>query len=150
MLLEAFTLLKEQLGRTLHLAPDALHIHLGLLGFFAVVALARGERRFQAALWVVLAISVAAEVLDLLYDLRIGRGLRWFNSAKDIANTMFWPGVLTLTARRLVRVLPSSLFRPHRAPHSSAPGLESAGEPSRPVHGAMSKVAGSRRQAVRP
>ena len=103
--LDAYTNLKDLLGALLRLAPDALHVHVGIAIFFAVALLVRTHRPFLTAYWVVLAVAVAAEVFDLLYDLQLGHRLRWLNSVKDIANAMVWPTAWMLVGPKVVRLM---------------------------------------------
>src|SRR5690606_27852859 len=87
------------LSALLPLSPDAMHVHGGLVLFCLIAAVIGGKRRFVLAFWAVLAICVAVEVFDLLYDLRAGSALRWRNGAKDIVSTLLWPGILCLVAQ---------------------------------------------------
>ena len=109
---DAFTHLKDLLGGMLRLGPDALHIHVGIAIFFAVALLVRGPRPFAVAFFVLLALSLATEVFDLLYDLRLGRQLRWLNSVKDIVVAMIWPSAWMLVGARISRlVVPEASIR---------------------------------------
>jgi hypothetical protein len=47
----------------------------------------------------VLAIAMLVEAVDLRDDLITRGRFRWFASAHDLINTMFWPTVLFLVAR---------------------------------------------------
>ena len=105
MFLSAYSQLKEIIGTSLHLAPDALHVHVGLILFLAGAALMRSERRFIYALAWLLAVCVVGEIFDLSNDLAKGYSLRWLNSAKDIVNTMFWPTLCVMAGPLVSRVL---------------------------------------------
>ena len=48
----------------------------------------------------VLLAAVAVELLDMRDDLATFGHWRWLASAHDIANTVFWPGVLVALSRR--------------------------------------------------
>jgi hypothetical protein len=113
--------MKDLIGLTLHLSPDALHIHMGLALFVGGAALMRTERRFVHALGWLLAVCLVGEALDLSADYSKGYGLRWLNSAKDIVNTMFWPAAWVLARPLMARLLPE------RVP-LIPPGLEGTGK----------------------
>jgi hypothetical protein len=120
LFLDAFTYLKDVFGGLLRLAPDALHVHVGIAIFFAVALMVRGPRAFVTAFWVVLGVAVVTEVFDLLYDLEVGRPLRWLNSVKDIVNAVVWPAAWMVFGARFGR-----LIRPQDAPPTPARGGES-------------------------
>ena len=122
MLLSGYSHLKDLIGLTLHLSPDALHVHMGLVLFLGGAALIRSERRFVHALGWLLVVCVIGEVMDLSADYNKGYGLRWLNSAKDIVNTMFWPVAWVLFRPLVARVLPQ------RASPSIPPGLQGSGK----------------------
>lgn len=98
---DLFYSLKHALLGVVPLAADAMHVHIGMLLFLLVAAIARNERRFTIAFLVVLAICLAGEMLDIAYDLHAGRPLRWRNSIKDIVGTTLWPGVWAIFWWRL-------------------------------------------------
>src|SRR5690606_2266647 len=60
-------------------------------------------RRFGIAFGVVLAVCLAGEILDVLFDMRVGNAVRWRNSVKDLVNTMFWPTVWAVVGAKLSR-----------------------------------------------
>jgi hypothetical protein len=93
MLFSAYYELKEVIAAALHLSSDALHVHVGLILFLAGAGLMRTERRFLYALAWLLAICCVGELVDLANDYSVGHRLRWMNSVKDIANTVFWPAL---------------------------------------------------------
>lgn len=132
-MLEAFADLKRFFGHMVRLAPDALHIHVGLLVFFIVVLLVRGRRGLIAGLYAVLVLSLAAEVLDLARDLVLGQRVRWLNSVKDIVNAVFWPAILTLAGSRILEALrggePSSGRGPATGPDPTAVRPVPSGKP---------------------
>lgn len=82
---------------------DALHIHFGLLIFFAAKLLWRGPRGAWMALGLVVAITLGAEIWDHLYERSIGKSCDWPDHLSDIFNTCFWPLVLALLWRRWER-----------------------------------------------
>lgn len=76
--------------------PDAiLHIHAGMAVLIASRLLTgRGLGTF-IPLWFVVAAEAANEVLDRLHY----GSWRWWDTGPDIANTLFWPLVLSLGVR---------------------------------------------------
>lgn len=76
------------------LARDALHIHIGLLIYFAVKLLWRGPRGTIAALLIVVGIASGGEIWDHLYERSIGKACDWPDHIKDMINTCLWPAVL--------------------------------------------------------
>lgn len=83
----------------LDLAKDALHIYVGLIVFFGVVALFRLSLRDWRPLLAVLLVAVAGELWDVIDTLGEGRTPMLGRNWKDIWNTMFWPVALFLIAR---------------------------------------------------
>ncbi|RSV09431.1 hypothetical protein CA242_10770 [Sphingomonas koreensis] len=65
------------------LAKDALHIHVGLIVFFAAA----------------LAAALAGEAWDLWESLSEGRRILLWANWKDVWNTMLWPSAILLLAR---------------------------------------------------
>jgi len=101
MLPDAFYHFKNLLNFLLPLSADALHVHVGLGLFIAVLTLMKDKpQRFVVAFGAVLAICLAGEILDVLYDYHAGNPLRWRNSMKDIVNTMLWPTIWTAASMR--------------------------------------------------
>lgn len=75
---------------------DALHIHFGLLIFFAAWVMLRGRRGAWAALGLVVAIALGAEIWDHIYELSINKACDWPDHLSDLFNTCVWPMILTL------------------------------------------------------
>lgn len=90
-----YSAFKEWLSTATSLSEDLLHVHMGLLifVFFAVVL-----RRRMHSPWPVSAVALFA-VLNEVVD---SFGADWDASlsALDAANTIFWPMILFLVARR--------------------------------------------------
>lgn len=82
------------------LAKDALHIYVALTLFFGSCLLFRWPVRSWKPWLVVLAAALAGEAWDLrdsvAYRTRIDLWANWH----DIWNTLFWPSVILLLARR--------------------------------------------------
>lgn len=103
MLPDAFYHLKSLLNFLLPLSADALHVHVGLLLFIVALTLLKDRpERFAIAFVAVLAICLAGELLDLLYDYHAGNTIRWRNGLKDTVNTMLWPTIWTIVGMRKV------------------------------------------------
>lgn len=87
------------------LAKDALHVHVGLLVFFAAAALLKAPIRTMRPLLAVLLVALAGEIWDLLDTWGEGRTPVYGRNWKDVWNTLFWPTALFLLARytRLLR-----------------------------------------------
>lgn len=94
-----FNLFKTDLSDLIGLSKDALHIHLGLLAFFAAMLVFRRSPASIVPWLFVLALELVNEAFDLAHELEV------LGSVKDIANTMLWPTVILLVARFAPRFL---------------------------------------------
>jgi hypothetical protein len=81
------------------LSRDSLHVYVGLTTFLVAAWLFRRNVRSYAPLLAVVVVAVLIEVVDLRDDLITRGRFRWWASAHDFANTLFWPTVLLLVAR---------------------------------------------------
>lgn len=88
---------KRGLERTLGMTDDLLHVHVGLLLFVLAALVTRRRMRSWWPLGIVAAFAVANEIVD--YFALDGQWSPWL-LAVDIANTLVWPLVLFLLARR--------------------------------------------------
>ncbi len=77
------------------LAKDALHIHVGLIVFFAAALIFRWPLRS----WRPWAAALAGEAWDLWESLSEGRRILLWANWKDVWNTMLWPSAILLLAR---------------------------------------------------
>jgi len=92
---ERYSLLKQWMSETTGASEELLHLHIGLLIFVVVAVL---FRRRMHSLWpvsMVWAFALVNELVDYfaadwVFDL----------SALDVLNTVLWPTVLFLVARR--------------------------------------------------
>ena len=93
--------LKTNLSEFLHLSKDALHIHLGLAIYLAVLlTLSRG--RWLWLPWAtVLTFELVNEAVDIFHHGSSTADLG--GSVKDIVNTMLWPTVLLVGTHILLR-----------------------------------------------
>jgi hypothetical protein len=99
------------------LSRDALHIYVGLATWLVAAWLFRRPLRSYAPLLAVLLVAVLVEVVDLRDDWVTRGRLRWWASAHDLANTLFWPTVLLL-ATRYSRLFGSRGSEPRRPPEA--------------------------------
>lgn len=75
--------------------PDAiLHIHAGL----AILLLTRLVSGRSLATFIPFAVVVVAELGNEVMDY-LAYGMRWGDTLADIANTLFWPFVISLGVR---------------------------------------------------
>lgn len=87
---------KSSLGDKLGATEALLHVHVGLL-IFVVTALLL--RRRMASAWPV-AVVAALAVLNEVVDFCGPSPAPYWRSGLDILNTIFWPAVLFVLARR--------------------------------------------------
>ena len=86
------------------LSKDALHIYVGLTVLLLVaLALRRPLRSFVPWL-AVLGVAALGELVDMRDDIATLGYWRWGASLHDIMNTIFWPTVVLLLARRGILV----------------------------------------------
>jgi hypothetical protein len=83
----------------LHLAKDALHVHVGLALFLGSAMLFRWPLRSWKPWAVAAAAALAGELWDLRDTLLLGRPVPWAGQGKDLVSTILWPTLLMLLAR---------------------------------------------------
>ena len=93
----AYSAAKTSLGATLGASEDLLHVHAGLLIFFAAALLFRRRMRSRIPVGLVWLFALANELRDAFSP--IPRPSRW-EVPVDVVNTVFWPALLFLLARR--------------------------------------------------
>ena len=95
-MIEDYLAWKSKLSGDMDISESLLHLHAGLLIFVVTALLLRKRMRS----WIPLAVVVTLAVLNELID--YGYSPRWDLDAslKDLANTIVWPLVLFLLARR--------------------------------------------------
>lgn len=81
------------------LAKDALHVHVGLLVFFAAALLLRWPLRSGKPWAAALVAALAGEIWDQAALMATGAPANLPPSWHDIWNTMLWPTIITLLAR---------------------------------------------------
>ena len=87
---------KVALGESTGMSENLVHVHVGLAIFVLTALLLRKRMRSWIPLTVVVALAVLNEAVDYLY------GIQWdyISSGMDLINTILWPTVLFLLARR--------------------------------------------------
>lgn len=90
---EAKTTLAELFGAT----EDLLHLHAGLIIFFAAALLFKRRMRSRVPIALVYIFAFANELIDAFSP---ESGASRFEPAVDILNTVLWPTLLFLLARR--------------------------------------------------
>ena len=82
------------------LSKDALHIYVGLTTQLTAAAILRRRLRSTIPWVMVLILAVAGEMVDMRDDIATLSYWRWRASLHDVLNTIFWPSVLLILARR--------------------------------------------------
>ena len=88
---------KESLGTTLGATEDLLHLHAGLIIFFAAALFLRHRMRSRVPIALVYIFAFGNEAIDAYSP---AGGATLTGSVVDILNTIFWPTLLFLLARR--------------------------------------------------
>lgn len=87
---------------TLGIAGDQGHVHVGLALFlFAAVLLRRRKHGLLLAWLTVFLVQSVNEALDARDWINWTGTVKWSESARDFAATLFWPSVLCLLGRRV-------------------------------------------------
>lgn len=87
------------LGRDYGLTEDLLHVHAGLIIFFLAAVLSRQRMRSPVPIAIVYALAFINEIVDLLTP---GKSAGAWEPVADIVNTVVWPSLLFLLARRRI------------------------------------------------
>jgi hypothetical protein len=95
-ILADFLAWKAGLGDKYGVSESLLHVHAGLAIFVLTALLLRQRMRSWIPLAVVIALELANETVDYYFS------ANWdlASSAMDVVNTLLWPVVLFLLARR--------------------------------------------------
>jgi hypothetical protein len=96
-IIQAYSAFKVSLGDDYGLTEDLLHVHAGLLIFFATALVLRRRMRSRIPISLVYFLAIGNEVVDVFTP---GHSAPSWQSAVDILNTVFWPTLLYLLARR--------------------------------------------------
>jgi hypothetical protein len=92
----AYGSFKHDLSVATGASEDLLHVHAGLLIYGLAALLLRHRLHSIVPLALVVGFACANEIVDLLSPIEASG----FESLADITNTVFWPTVLFLLARR--------------------------------------------------
>ena len=93
---------KQTLAELFGATEDLLHLHAGLIIFFASALLFRRRMRSRVPIALVYVFAFANELIDLASP---DPGASRFEPAVDILNTAVWPTLLILLARRRGRAV---------------------------------------------
>lgn len=96
-LLVYYSTAKSGLAKSLGASEDLLHLHAGLLIFFGVALLFRRRMRSRVPIALVYVFAIGNELIDAFTP---GGSAIWWEPAIDIANTVIWPTLFFLLARR--------------------------------------------------
>lgn len=88
---------KQALSTQLGASEDLLHLHAGLIIFFVAALLLRRRMRSRVPIALVYIFAFGNELIDIFSP---AGGTTSTESAVDIANTIVWPTLLFLLARR--------------------------------------------------
>ena len=99
MATSTFQAAKLELVTILGLSKDALHIHVGLLIFFAAAILLRKRLSSAIPVALVFVLACVGEMFDARDDISDLGHWRVGASLHDIVNTTFWPAALFVLAR---------------------------------------------------
>ena len=94
-LADAYARIKDSMSVATGATEELLHVHFGLLIFVAAALLLRRRMHSNWPVGLVWAFALANEAVDYF-----AIGYAWFPSLLDILNTIFWPTILHLVARR--------------------------------------------------
>ena len=90
---------KQLVVHATDLAKDALHVHVGLLVFFAAALLLRWPLERGKPWAAALLAALAGEIWDQASLVTTGAAPDLAPSWHDIWNTMLWPTIITILAR---------------------------------------------------
>lgn len=92
---DAKTLLSELSG----LSKDALHVHAALLLYLIAGLLWRRGFASPRPWLTVAAVTIVNEGYDLWHQEAHGEPARWYESVRDLLNTLVWPTLFLIGAR---------------------------------------------------
>ena len=92
---DAYAAIKQSMSEATGASEELLHVHFGLLIFVAVALLLRRRMHSNWPVGLVWAFAIANEAVDFF-----AAGYEPFESLLDVINTILWPTILHLVARR--------------------------------------------------
>ena len=98
-----YNAIKTDLAMWLGIPKDALHIHIGLGIYFALVLILRRSPSSILPWLGLLAFELLNELMDIFHWHEGAFSFEIGDSLKDIVNTMIWPTVVLLTFRYVDR-----------------------------------------------
>lgn len=90
-----FVELKELLLGSFGLSNDAMHVHVGLVLYLGMLLVLRGKGGLWLPTVLLVAMSLVAEVFDILSLLAVRSTIDPMESVRDVGSTLFWPLVLS-------------------------------------------------------
>ncbi|MES2699081.1 MAG: hypothetical protein V4647_05685 [Pseudomonadota bacterium] len=90
-----FVHLKEWLEATSGLTRDAMHVHIGLAIYLGLTVILRGRGGWWLPVSLLVALSLVAEVFDVISLLSVKSPIYPEESVRDVTNTLLWPVVLS-------------------------------------------------------
>lgn len=100
-ILTQYSIFKVSLSDSYGLSEDLLHVHAGLLIFFSSAVLSRKRIRSLAPMLITYAVAIVNEIVDAFTP---GTAATMLEPLIDILNTVFWPTMLFLLARRRMTI----------------------------------------------
>ncbi|MEO5705455.1 MAG: hypothetical protein ABIT10_13675 [Alteraurantiacibacter sp.] len=91
-----FVELKEWLLGSFGQSHDAMHVHVGLAIFVGLLLVLRGKGSWWLPFSLLAALSLLAEVFDVIALLSVKSPIDPMESLRDVANTLVWPLVLSV------------------------------------------------------
>lgn len=91
--------LKIAISEAIGLSKDALHIHLGLAIFVALILVLRKSPASLVPWLGLLAFELVNELIDAFHWRNGELDIDFPGALKDIGNTMFWPTVVVVAFR---------------------------------------------------
>jgi hypothetical protein len=91
-----FVELKEWLLGSFGLSNDAMHINVGLALYLGMLLAFRGRGGLWLPMLLLTALSLLAEVFDLIYLWSVKSDYSYMESVRDVGCTLAWPLILSL------------------------------------------------------
>ena len=90
-----FVEMKEALLGSFGLSNDAMHVHVGLALYLAMLLALRGRGGLWLPIVLLVTMSLVAEVFDILYLMSVKSPFYPMESVRDVGSTLAWPLVFT-------------------------------------------------------
>ncbi len=100
----SFFILKEWMKDSVWFSDGMLHLNVGLALFLAMVLILRRNPRRVVYAWVFVALlQTVNEVFDAWIGISRSGDVNWNEMGKDFLATLFWPSVLLILWKPLMR-----------------------------------------------